>query len=690
MQRINHIACVGLVLLAFAGVSCTALSGSPGEHGLPGQMDPAIARAVKNVYPALVRIYVVLDHPGGGRMRKMRGAGSGAIIGKEGYVVTNHHVAGNAGRIICNLSDQQEIEAELVGTDALADIAVLKLDLTQLKDPSAGVAVAQWGDSDAVRVGDVVFAMGSPAAVSQSITKGIVSNSKLILPQMFGGMFKLDGEDVGSVVRWLAHDAVIYGGNSGGPLVDTNGRIVGINEIGLGSLGGAIPSNLARYVAEQIIAHGHVKRSWTGMEVQPRLRSGKASAGVLVSGVIKDSPADKAGLHSGDVVTRFGGKAVDCEVPEQLPLFNQLVLSTPIGKTVRVDLLRGGKTVTVSLTTAAREAALPKPVELKSWGITARNLSRMMALERHRSDKNGVLVGSLRPGGPCGEAKPAIQAADIIREVNGKPVKDIAALLTVTRQATRGRTEPTGVLVTFLRGTKKLMTVVKVGKEPPSDRPARAKKPWPAVATQVLTRDLAKAMGLAGKTGVRVTEVYPGRAGEKAGLKVGDIILTVDSDRIEASQPEDGEVFETMIRQYRVGGEVVLGVRRGKQDIEIKMTLEAPPVRADRLAKTEDDDFEFTARNMSAMDRFRKKLAADQKGVLVAKVESGGWADLGGLASGDVLVSIQGRPTSDVDALKDALKKVKSARPRRVVFFIRRGIHTVFREIEPAWRAGES
>jgi len=685
MQKVNRVAWAGLLSVALAGVSCTTVGlSSPGGAAAT---DPAIARAVTSVYPALVRIYVVVNRPGGGRMRKMRAAGSGAIIGKEGYVVTNHHVAGNAGRIICNLADQQEIEAELVGTDPLADVAVLKLDLAQLEDPSAGVPVAQWGDSDAVRVGDVVFAMGSPAAVSQSITKGIVSNTKLILPRTYGGMLKLDGEDVGSVVRWLAHDAVIYGGNSGGPLVDTDGRIVGINEIGLGSLGGAIPSNLARYVAEQIIAHGHVKRSWTGMEVQPRLRSGKAPAGVLVSGVIAGSPADKAGLRAGDVVTRFDGQVVDCDVPEQLPLFNQRVLSTPIGKTVTVDLLRAGQPVTVSLTTAAREAALPKPVELKSWGITARNLSRMMALERRRGDKNGVLVGSLRPGGPCGEAKPAIQAGDIIRDVAGQQVKDVAALLAVTRRATRGTSEPTGVLVRFLRGTKELMTVVKVGKEPPSDRPARAKKPWPAVATQVLTRDLAKALSLAGKSGVRVTEVYPHRAGDKAGLKVGDVILTVDSDRIEASQPEDGEVFATMIRQYRVGGEVVLGVRRGGKDIRITMTLEAPPVRADRLATYEDDDFEFTARNLSAMDRFKKKLAADQKGVLVAKVASGGWADLGGLASGDVLVSVQGRPTGDVDALKAVLKQVTSARPRRVVFFIRRGIHTVFREVEPAWQA---
>ena len=673
------------IVLALAMIAAAPCGAAEGQ-----QAHPAVDQAVKNVYPALVRIYVVVDRPGGGRMRRSRASGSGAIISKEGHVVTNHHVAGNAGRIICNLASQEEVEAKLIGTDALADIAVLKLDLKQLKDPAKPLPVAPWGDSDKVRVGDVVFAMGSPAAVSQSITKGIVSNTQLIMPGSASGMFRLDGEDVGHVVRWLAHDAVIFGGNSGGPLVDAEGRIIGINEIGLGSLSGAIPSNLARYVVEQIIEHGHVRRSWTGMEVQPRLRSGKETAGVLVSGVIADSPADKAGIRAGDVVTRFGRKKVDCEVAEQIPLFNQSVLSTPIGKKVAVELLRDGEKVKVSLTTVAREAALPKPVEFKSWGMTARDLSRMMALERRRSDKNGVLIHSLRPGGPCGEAKPAIGSGDIIREVNGRPVENVAALREVTREITDDATEPVPVLVAFLRGTKKVMTVVKVGKEEPSDNPARAEKAWPAVATQVLTRDLAEALDLAGRPGVRVTEVYPGRAGEKAGLKVGDIILALDGDRIEASQIEDYEVFSTMIRQYRVGTDVELSVRRGEEDVKVTMTLEAPPTPVSQLPTHEDDDFEFTARNMSAMDRFAKKIDQKLRGVLITKVESGGWAALGGLAPGDILRSIQGRAVSDVEMLEEVLGQVKAGKPRRVVFFVQRGIHTIHREVEPMWQTDDS
>ena len=647
----------------------------------------AVDRAVRGVYPALVRVYVVVPAPSGGRMRRLRGAGSGAIISRDGYVVTNHHVAGRASRIVCSLADREEIDAKLVGTDPLSDVAVLQLNLEHRKGGKRKLPVAKWGDSDAVRVGDVVYAMGSPAAVSQSVTKGIVSNTQLILPASMSGRFRLDGENVGAVVRWLAHDAVIYGGNSGGPLVNARGEIVGINEIGLGSLGGAIPSNLARGVAQQIIAHGHVQRSWTGLQIQPRLKSGEAETGVLVAGVVEGSPAAEAGLRAGDLLTSFDGVDVDVAVAEQLPLFNQLVLGTPIGKKVAVGLLRGGKGETVHLTTTAREPAQPRPIELKPWGITARDISRMMALERRRADKDGVLVDSIRPGGPCGEAKPPVGAGDVIRKVDGRAVRDVAELRKLTAEITKGKQDPTPVLVDFDRGTHKVLTVVKVGREPEADKPARARKPWPAVATQVLTTELAKALDMKGKTGVRVTQVYPGRAGEKAGLKVGDILLEVDGMEIEASQPSDSDVFPTMIRQYDVGAAVELTVVRGKKRSKIAMTLEAPPTPTDRLPKYEDEDFELTVRDLSAMDRFHRKEKASLRGVLVVRTEPGGWAAFGGLAGGDVVISIHGKPTPAVADARTVLKAVKADKPRRVAFFVKRGIHTMYIEIEPDWPA---
>ena len=173
-----------------------------------------IQRAVDAVYPALVRIHVVFENGGDGRMQKARASGSGAIITDDGYIITNHHVAGRATRIVCRLSDREEVEAELVGTDPLADLAVLKLKLETRRDPKKKLAVAKFGDSDKLQVGSVVLAMGSPSGLSQSVTKGIVANTAMIMPSGSGGML-LDGENVGELVRWIGHDAVIFHGNSG-------------------------------------------------------------------------------------------------------------------------------------------------------------------------------------------------------------------------------------------------------------------------------------------------------------------------------------------------------------------------------------------------------------------------------------------------------------------------------------------
>ena len=321
-----------------------------------------LAEAVENVYPAIVRIEVVSEVGSSGRMMKSRATGSGVIISADGRVVTNHHVAGKATRITCRLHDGEEVMADLLGADPMTDLAVLKLRMSDRPKKAKALKVATFGDSEKVEIGDVCFAMGSPAGLSQSVTRGIISNVALISPN--SGSFRLDGENVGELVRWLGHDAIIFPGNSGGPLVDEKGFIIGINEVGIGSLGGAIPSNLARSVSKELAEQGYISRCWTGLECQPVLDPNEE--GLLVGGIIQDSPADKAGLKPGDIIKNYDGKKVVARIAEDLPIFNQLSYGMKAGKKVKITGLRNNKKMTWHLTTAQRESAFAKEKELKA------------------------------------------------------------------------------------------------------------------------------------------------------------------------------------------------------------------------------------------------------------------------------------------------------------------------------------
>ena len=646
-------------------------------------VDPQIEAAVRAVYPALVRIHVVMEDGGGGRMQKGRGSGSGTIISAEGYILTNHHVAGHATRITVRLADRQEVRATLVGTDALADLAVLKIDKKDLRDPQAPLPVAKFGDSSRLQVGDVVLAMGSPAGLSQSVTQGIVANTEMIAP---GNSMRLDGESVGELVRWIGHDAVIFPGNSGGPLVNLNGEIVGVNEVGIGSLGGAIPSNLAQKVAAELTATGKVRRSWIGMNSQPLLKSSTAKTGVLVGGIIGGAPADIAGMRAGDIVTRCNGVEIAASrAPEDIPVVNRMMLESAVGSELVLDGLRDGKPMTWKVITAEREPAEPREKELLSWGITARDLTALAAKELLRADNHAVVVQSIRPGGAAAAAKPSIKDGDLILAVNGKPTPDLTALVAVSLELTADKTEPVPVLVSYEQTGRNFLTVVKIGPEPDVDKPGIAKKAWLGIDTQVISSELAVALGIPGSKGVRITRVHPGTQAEKAALQTGDLLLKLDGTVIPASRPEEADVFDSLIRQYRIGTEVALTIRRGQQDLQVKVPLERGHEGAVDLASHECKTLEFTARDLGQEDRVARKLADDFKGVLVTVVTPAGWAALGGLTTGDIMLAIDGKAVDSIETLKSVLAELEKNTRSPVVMFVQHGITTRYIELEPTW-----
>jgi serine protease Do len=650
---------------------------------LHAQPDPQIEAAVQAVYPALVRIHIVSEEGGAGRMQKQRSSGSGTIISPDGYILTNHHVAGHATRIMVRLADRQELRATLIGTDPLADLAILKIDQNDLRDPKSPLPVAKFGDSSALTVGDTVLAMGSPAGLSQSVTQGIVANTEMIAP---GSSMRLDGESVGEIVRWIGHDAVIFPGNSGGPLVNLKGEIIGVNEVGIGSLGGAIPSNLAQKVAQDLIAHGSVKRSWLGLIAQPLLKSSKATAGILISGVLQDSPAAKAGLKAGDLITACNGTAIAASrAPEDLPVFNRLLLEASIGSEIILEGTRDDLPMKWTTTSEERQPAEPREKELISWGITARDLTKLAAMERLRSDNNAVAVQSIRPGGNAAASKPAIVPGDLILAVADRPTPTLTDLIRISEEITKDKSAPTPVLVSYEHDGRSYLTVVKIGPDTISDKPGLAKKAWIGLDTQVISADLAEALGIPGARGVRITQVHPGTNAEKAGLKNGDLLLKLDGTVIPTSRPEDSDVFAALIRQSKIGTETTLSLRRGTEDLTLKVQLEASPEGIAELATHECKPLEFNSRDLGQDDRIELKLPADLKGVLITNVAPAGWATLGGLSTGDILVTLDGKPTDSIESLKSILDDLEKSHRTPFVLFVRRGITTRYLELEPTW-----
>jgi serine protease Do len=232
-----------------------------------------------------------------------------------------------------------------------------------------------------------------------------------------------------------------------------------------------------------------------------------------------------------------------------------------------------------------------------------------------------------------------------------------------------------------------MLTVLEVGRPGLEDPGLETRKAWIPVSVQVLTPSLAERLGLAGKTGVRVTRVFGGSA-QTAGLQVGDIVTTVDNDRIEASQPSDEDLFATMIRQYKIGSTVKLTVVRGGKDQEVAVKLDASPRLPREMKKYEDPNFEFRVRDLSMADQSAPSWVEGERGVLVEAVREGGWAALAHLADGDLLLEIDGGDVPDVEAVQQRMQRIAETKPATVVLKVRRGIRTLFVELQSGWPAG--
>ncbi len=387
---------------------------------IPEDLPPEMEELFKHFFNA----------PGGGFVpRETNSLGSGFIISQDGYVLTNHHVVKDADEIVVKLTDRRELVAKLVGSDALTDVALLKLDAKDLP-------VVTIGSPEQLQVGEWVLAIGSPFGFEQSVTAGIVSAKGRSLPG-------------GNYVPFIQTDVAINPGNSGGPLFNMDGKVVGINSQIYSRTGGfmglsfAIPMDVVMNVVEQIKTSGKVSRGWLGVQIQDVTRElaesfgMKRPQGALVAKVIPGSPAEKAGLQIGDIITEFNGQAI--ETSGELP---PMVGMTPINQQSTVKIIRQGESKSVSVTVGllpeqdlkiAESKVETKPVN--RLGVVVVDLTDAQRAKLQIS-KYGVLVQDVSKGA----ARDAgIQAGDVILRIQNNVIRDVAEFDKIVKNLPAGK-----------------------------------------------------------------------------------------------------------------------------------------------------------------------------------------------------------------------------------------------------------
>ena len=452
------ISCFALGLVVSSGINLTSPSvaqtlSPPTQTGLalPAAKPASFAALAKKLSPCVVNIKVVKvekvgfnqpqmempDSPFGDLFKKFfkevpqmprtfkaKGAGSGVIISKDGYILTNNHVVAGAKEVTVTLANHQEYKARVVGRDPKTDLAVLKINAHKT------LPAVSLGNSDQLQVGDWVMAIGNPFGLNNTVTCGIVSAKGRVI-------------GAGPYDNFIQTDASINPGNSGGALLNMKGELVGINTAiipnGQG-IGFAIPVNTAKPLVPQLISKGEVTRGYIGVNIQtitPELAKAmnlKSRQGALVADVVAGGPAAHAGIKRGDVIVAFNGKTV--EDSQHLPA---MVAATPINQEATVTILRNGMEKKLSLKVGqlpgvkTASAKPMHPATAGKWGLELKDVNPQIAGQYHLQADKGVMVAGIAPGSQAEEA--GIQQGDLILEVNRKPVNSVKDVLKNMKQS---------------------------------------------------------------------------------------------------------------------------------------------------------------------------------------------------------------------------------------------------------------
>lgn len=375
---------------------------------------------------------------------KQRSLGSGFVISDDGYILTNNHVIEGADEIKVKFDDGRELKGEIKGVDPKLDLALIKVT------NGDKLPVAELGDSDDIQVGEWVMAIGNPFGLSETVTAGIISAKGRVIGS-------------GPYDDFIQTDASINPGNSGGPLFNAKGEVVGINTAivaGGQGIGFAIPVNMAKSIIPQLREKGKVVRGWLGVSIQPVTKELSQAFGLedergaLVSEVMPDSPAQKAGIKSGDVIVEYDNKPV-----KEMTDLPRLVAATPSGKEVKIKLVRDKNTEVIS-------AAIDRlkdgeegggQVDSSRLGMAVSELSKDLAAMYRIKETSGVIVIEVKPDGLAQAV--GIQRGDIIREINGRQVLTVADYEKEVAAAKKGET----LRILLRRGGSNRFVAIKLG-----------------------------------------------------------------------------------------------------------------------------------------------------------------------------------------------------------------------------------
>lgn len=433
----------GILLLGSFGSPCCRAFSPPRDTTMRVEdFRQIVRRAQEKVFPAVVFIQCLQENLQAGRKITAETVGSGVLISPEGEVLSNWHVVDKAVEVRCLLSDGQAFDARVVGADKDTDLSLLRL-----KRPAGAPPLphAVLGDSDTLREGDFVMAMGAPWGLNRSVSIGILSCTRRYLPNH------------SEYSLWLQTDASISPGNSGGPLVNTAGEVVGINTRGAtqgGDMGFAVPAATIRLLLEQLRTDGKVNWSWTGLQLQPRKDFRRniffeGETGVIVSETDPESPARRAGIRARDCILEINGQAVSAAWEEDLPAVRRLLGLLPKNVPAKLRLQRGRETLTVELIPREKGTVEGRELDCPRWDMTLKAINQFDNEDLYFYRPEGVFIFGVKTPGNAASA--GLQEKDILLRIGREEVRTLEDVKRAYDRALQALPTRSRVVITVLR-----------------------------------------------------------------------------------------------------------------------------------------------------------------------------------------------------------------------------------------------